>query len=1628
MASVDDRVVQMQFDNAAFENKIAATMASLDKLKSSLDFANSKRGLDELSTAGKNFNLQGIASAVEGISSKFSAMGVIAITVLSNIANRAFDAGVSIVKSLSLDQIIGGFQEYETNINSIQTILANTKADGTSLDQINSALQQLNTYSDDTIYNFSQMAKNIGTFTAAGVDLDSSVSAIKGIANLAAISGSNADQASTAMYQLSQALASGSVKLMDWNSIVNAGMGGEIFQKALFETGKTLKTIKDVPIDQTFEQWTKAGNTFRGSLESGWITSQVLTDTLAGFTGDLTDAQIMSMGFNEAQTKQIQEMGQTGKEAATKVKTLTQLVGTVKEAIGSGWSASFGILIGNFEEAKTLFTGISDALGKVISGSADARNLVLQGWKNMGGRDLLIQSLTDAFHGLATIMKPIKEAFREVFPPATAETLINLTLEFHHLVQKLTLTEPQAAAVKRVFEGLFNGLAIGWEVVKNVVHIFGQLFDRFTSSTSSGGGLLGFVANLGDKISALKASLVDGGGIQRFFENLGGNLTSFFDGLSFGNVVERIKGVIGDIKDAIVGLFDNVDVNLPGLDGLTDVFGRVQQRFGGLTTVAHALGDAWDFVIGKTGLVKDALSKFGDFIKDTFGNVPGAIADALSQGDYSTALDTINVGLFGGLVVLVKKFLDGGFGNGLFKNINESFTTLTGTLKALQGEIKAEALLKIAGAVAILTGAMLVLSLIDSSSLTKSLTAMAIGFAELIGTFALLDQVSSGVLDASKLTIMATGLVILSGAMLLLSVAVKILSTMGWEELAKGLGSITVLLGVLSIAVKPLSDNSAGMVTAGVGIIAISVALNILALAVKSFAEMNWTDLSRGMAGVGAGLLIIVGAVNLIPSGMVAKGAGVLAIAVAMNILALAVKSFADLNWLDMARGLAGVAASLLILAGAMHLMPNGLSMTLQGAGLALVGVGLVSIAQAIKSLSGLSWGELTKGLVGIAGSLLVLALATNAMSGTLLGAVAIGVASLSLIKLAEAVKAFSKIKWGDLLKGLAELAVSLTVLGLAGLLLAPAIIPLLGLGAALILVGAGFALFGVGANLVATAFGIIATAGSQGVATLLSALDGIITRLPALIGAIADGVIELGKKIISAMPDVISGLSEALQSLFQLIIDNAPQFGETLRVLILEGLKTLRDTFPEVVATGLAMLLALLQGIRDNIAEITTVVADIITNFLDALALKVPEIIDSVYNLIVAIITGVVAKLVGIHLLLLEKGFELIQGLMDGIISKGADVLNWFTELPGAILGWIGDVAKWLWNKGIDFIAGLIGGIIEKALDVLNWFTSLPGAILGWIGAVGKTLWNKGIDFIAGLIGGVLEKAAELTSWFTGLAVAVWGWVGDTTTALVDRGINFIWGLLDGIAQKAVDVMNWFGGLGSSVLGWIGNTGDWLLEKGKDIVRGLWEGINAMKDWIGDKIGSFVSWVTDPFSSILSIFSPSRVFMQYGVYIAQGLTMGIDGMSNKVKDSSANLAKQVVDGFQPNVDDMSTQAEKVITATFDSMMKNLGDLDSFNPTITPVLDLTNVEKEAARLSGMLTASSLGGSVSFNNAAFLAAASRAQDTSLLEAKAIVPTEIKFEQNNFSPEALSTAEIYRRTNNQIAMAKEELSVL
>ncbi len=463
---IEDGIIKLGYEGEKFASGVKSALGYLGQLKDGIkNSISSINNFKDEMRVGKAFET--MSSNIEQISDGFTTMGIISTEVLNNLVDSAMNAGKKIADALVIEPVKSGFSEYETQINAVQTILANTESKGTTIDDVNKALDELNLYADKTIYNFTEMTRNIGTFTAAGVDLDTSVQAIKGIANLAAVSGSNSEQASRAMYQLSQALSTGTLKLQDWNSVVNAGMGGQVFQDALKETAR----VHGIAIDDMI----KKEGSFRETLSSGWITSDILTETLAKFTGDLTAEQLKAIGYSDEQIEKIIKMGQTANDAATKVKTFTQLFDTLKEAMQSGWTQSWELLIGDFEEAKEFLTEISDTLSEIINASSDKRNALLEGWKQLGGRDSLIESARNIMQGMIKIGSRLKETFSSIFPPVTADTLYKITKR----VEELT------GIFKKFSEVKFTFLTEIFKIIKSAIGTVSKITKELIKASPS---------------------------------------------------------------------------------------------------------------------------------------------------------------------------------------------------------------------------------------------------------------------------------------------------------------------------------------------------------------------------------------------------------------------------------------------------------------------------------------------------------------------------------------------------------------------------------------------------------------------------------------------------------------------------------------------------------------------------------------------------------------------------------------------------------------------------------------------------------------------------------------------------------------------------------------------------------------------------------------------------------------------------------------------------------------------------------------------------------------------------------------------------------------------------------------
>ena len=1347
--TIDKRVVEMRFDNKQFESGVSTTLSSINKLKESLKFKGASKGLEDLSTTARHVDMSTLGGAVDKVGLKFSALYTIADQALRNITNSAMNAGKRIVSALTIDPIKTGFQEYETQINAIQTILANTESKGTTLDDVNGALDELNAYADKTIYNFTEMTRNIGTFTAAGVDLDTSVSAIKGIANLAAVSGSTSQQASTAMYQLSQALASGTVKLMDWNSVVNAGMGGQVFQDALKETAR----VHGVAIDDLI----KKEGSFRETLRHEWLTSEILTETLSKFTGDLTESQLKGMGYTEEQIKSIMKLGQTANDAATKVKTFTQLYDTLKEAAQSGWTQTWELLVGDFEESKALLTNISDVVGNFINKTSEARNRMLGMWKSLGGRDDLIESFTNIFKSIISIVKPIKEAFQDIFPPITVERLLAITTGFKEFTSKLILSEKASNNLKRTFKGVFAVFDIAKQVLAAVSKLIKPIFSIFASL---GGGLLGITANIGDFLVKISETIRSTNILNKIFQRV-------------AKIIETVSSVVGKFVSVLKKKFV-----FPGLEVLHAFLERVHARMASIGVAASDMRSSVESAVDGVGasLVNsgpfkvlqalwNAVKTLGAGIAKAFGSLTGGLIDKIRNADFNGIFDFVNTLSFSAIAAFFAKFVKG-FSDiietaGSFKEgILDILDSVRGCFEAYQTKLKAEALVKIATAIAILTASLLVLSLIDSEKLTKAIMAISVLFGELVYSMTAVNKINA-VTGLNKTT---TALVKIASALFILSLATKIMSSMSWGEMARGLISTTVGMGVLvgavrllpekqlnstikamrkmattllilSVALKIMGsmswrDMGVSLISMAVGLSALvaavyllpdnkaknaaaaitklSTALLILSVALKIMGSMSWKAMGVSLISMTVGLAALVAAVNLLPKDAGLRSLGIISFSAAMVILAAALKIMGSMSWKEMGVGLISMAVGLAALVATVNLLPKDAAIRLLG--IVAFSTAMVILAAALKIMGSMSWKEMGVGLITLGGAIAILAIGLHAMKTTLPGAAAMIVAAAAIAILTPALAVLGAMSWGGIVKGLVALAGAFAIIGIAGMVLSPIIGPILALGLAFTLIGVGALAMGAGLSAIAVGLSALVVSVTAGATAIVSALT----------------VIIMG--IVSLIPAIILELGEAIVAFCEVIAESAPAIAKAVLELCLAVASVLTESAPVLVEGIVKFLLSTLVILLEYMEPIIDALAGIIVKCLEGLIKHVPIFVEKLVQLFMVTFASIVNALMGLDTSII---MDAILGI--GMITVLILACNALTSLiPGAMVGLL---ALGLFVVELGIVLAAIGAIAQ--IPGLQWLIDEGGDFLQSIGtAIGK--------FVGGIVGGIAAGATS--------------------------------------------------------------------------------------------------------------------------------------------------------------------------------------------------------------------------------------------------------------------------------------------
>ena len=1259
---VDERVVSMQFDNKQFETNVATTMSTLDKLEAKLNFKGASKALDELDASANKVDLSHMGNAVESIEVKFSAMSVAAIAAINRIVNKAFDAGEKLIKSLSIDQITAGWTKYADKTTAVQTILAAT---GESMEYVNEQLSKMNWFTDETSFNFTDMTNNVGKFTSAGVDLDKAVLAMQGIAAEAALSGQNAESASRAMYNFSQALGTGSVKVQDWMSIENANMATKEFKETIIETAKELGRVSETGEILSITSSNYSGDdfvnfsNFRNTLAAGWFDSDVLIKSLEKYGGfatklqEITDAtgttatemlryvreyesgttdigkisRITGVsveelsGYMETLTSKEYELGRKAFQAAQEAKTFQEAIDATKDAVSTGWMNTFEKIFGNYEEAKVIWTKLAEDFYDIFASGGEERNALLDEWNEIyDGRTILIEGLSGAMDRLIDIIGLVKDAFASVFPPVTARNLANITYEFRRLVESFNIFEKDGETLTEtgrkmqnilrgffsIFDILKTAITSLWDAIKPLRNGVGGLFDILTDILSDAGEWL-YTFSQRLKESEGLTTIVNG--ISNALQKITDVIKNVFSGItSLSTKFEPLKNTLSSAKDAIVDFFKSFDL----------------------------FQDLSFEKLVKNGVLATLGLELAKLIKSLTGMTNGA----------------------------------GGF----LKGMKSMFGELVDTISDFSSKVKMDEIKSIAVSIGILSVSLLILSSIEPEKMLSSVSAITILFTELMVAL----KISEGFKSSGPKKMQSTMLA-LSVSLLLMASALKMISSIPIDSFQKAIIGITVLITEL-VAAESILSNQKGKNKAS-GFISLALALLVLSGALKVIGSMNLADIGKGLLGIGVSLGLFLGFIKLLPDkkSIVGIGAGMILLSTAMLILSGALVAFGSMSLEAIGKGLIAMGGSLLIIAGAVKLLPKDL--LLIGAGLATVAASIVILSAGLAILGSMPIENVGKSLLMLGGSLLEIVLASNMMKRAIGGAAAITIVALALALLIPQLLLLGTMKAGNIAAALITLGGALAIVVAAGIAANAAVPGLLALGGAVTLLGVGVLTAGAGLALLATALSTFAVTGPAGIAILILAIKSLIAFIPEFIKALGDGFIAFMEAMTASLGSIIDFLSSAVQAVLTALIENIPLFVEFLDLLVNTVLAKLIEWTPTIVEAAFTMLLSFLGGMRDNIQEVVETAIDIVINFIEGIASKIDDIVDAGFDLLEAFIEGI------------EHGInDRMPNLIQDFIGLGGELI---AGIAKGLLGGVG--------KALSAIGSVCASILNKAKSIFD-------------------------------------------------------------------------------------------------------------------------------------------------------------------------------------------------------------------------------------------------------------------------------------------------------------------------------------
>lgn len=1575
MSAVDERIVEMQFNNRQFEKGVAESTKSLETLKKSLDFSSTSKSLSALESSAKGLRFSDLSNALSIVADRFSFIGIVGDQVIRQLTNRLLGlVGVvsRFIKSMTVEPILSGWQAYADQTTAIQQIISN----GYNMDDAEKVVEKLAWYTDETSYNMSDMITNLGKFTSAGIPLAEAEQAIIGLSNAAGSAGVGVTGASHAMEGFSKAIANNKMTSQNWQWIRTARMDTDEFKTALIEAGLEAGTLKKVgdTIRTTKGNAEVTAANLEASLNKGWLDSKTMLAALTrygAFTNDLyrqieeSGGELTASEILASTAANMDDISEKGFRMSQEAKTFKEAVEAGMTAVSSGWATTFKLLFGNYEEAKVLWTDLANELYDVFAEAGNRRNELLEEWHTKGGYEKFIETIRNTWEGLKNIIEPIKEAMAEIFPPMTVDRLMAITdkvralsIQFKNAFEFITPIKEKLETSRAVISDIDDRLKVlehnqkvaenleklhniikiitaPLAIIKNLIGAIKRTLEPLLGLTEGVGEKIANAASsLGSWLDTLRQTIEDNDSFYNFFQKIIGffnDLITASDGskLSIGGFIEKIKG------------FKPLELIMKGIAAAKE---KIEANGGLGKILGDAAASGWDFI-------KTWANKIIGKIQEVWP----AVVDAIKAMDFNKAFGLLGFVGAGRVIYNLVWTISEAFRSfkGLFTggfNLSDMFSQVTDTLWELQSKLESQTIRNVAISIAILAGSMLLISTIPENKLVSIISAIAL----LMGVIVLAMQSINGmgIMGPNKSILGQLGDILLGKgpgrqlsnmfainkllrglaiSILMLAASVWIISKAG-DGAIVGMIAIIVMMTALVETVKRLDKNIIGAEAAAKVMKKLAMSIVILSAAVRILAILKPDQIIMGVLAVGA-LIFALGAfiTNVAPALEKFGGKGlssVLSISVALFVLSSVAQRFGKMKWGELAKAGAAIGALLLALGLFTRFSTGTYNPSASAASVLIISAAMLVMAGVVKILSNLSWEQLGKGIATMVVSLAAFAGAIWLMREAL-GESGGGMAIAAILALAFAMQmlipvflAFSIISWADLFKPIAAVAAALVVFGAAAFFLEPFLPELFTLAVIVATIGLAMTLAGVGLLAFNTALTLFVAEAAVNVIAIVGFIKAliygidesiplIIGMLGHLLGAIIIGLGEMAVPIVNSIVDMLIRVLDALGRAIGALAAPISIFIISLIDSVAESIRVL----------GKEGLWPAIENLFSSIVElILRLIGDLADKIIPGLGKKVKASLDKLADDFETVYSHDVNVEVDVDTNLPED----TEVEVDLSVNKDAPLIpleEWGVE------GSEGGAAY-----GEAFLGAMSGAVEGSGIDLFNMEDLMnPGGTE----ESGESAFNV---FSGSYLGSFSESAGEAQTAGGELAKATLEGMDPYLEEFSAKGIEMVTEYTNGLMEDETPITIAGMEIGAASIYGAQSQLSGMTLQGRNFVLGFATGMNGLRQTLYQTAYNIGYLALSAVKEAINSNSPSKETMRLGSYFVDGFSLGINKNKNQAYLASEEMANESLDAMNLVLNEISDRLNS--------------EMDS-NPRIIPVLDMTNVRAGMAEIDSI---------------------------------------------------------------------------